>query len=75
MEAQMDGSVLLTTEEAAEAFRLKAQTLAKWRLTGYGPRYLKISGRVRYTLEDLNEFIARCSTRSTAEVRGRGGVK
>jgi predicted DNA-binding transcriptional regulator AlpA len=67
----MDEGTLLTTEEVAQALRLKAQSVRKWRLTGYGPRFIKIGGRVRYALADVNDFIARCAARTTAEARSK----
>jgi hypothetical protein len=72
----MDGHELLDTAEAAQALRLRPQTLSKWRLFGYGPAYLKIGARVRYRRADVDAFIAGCATRSTASAkRGPGAVQ
>jgi hypothetical protein len=54
---------LLTTAEVAARLRLKKNTLDKWRLRGRGPRFLKFgsdgaSGRVRYTEEAIDEYVA-----------------
>lgn len=70
----MDGNELLDTAEAAQALRLRPQTLAKWRLFGYGPAYLKIGARVRYRRADVDAFIAKCATRSTAAAKCRLGA-
>lgn len=44
----------LTCAEAAEEMRLKPQTLAKWAMSGHGPKFKKINARVaRYRLSDV----------------------
>ena len=48
-----------TTIEAAEFTKFAPFTLRKWRCQGKGagPKYFKVRGRVRYTIEDLEAFI------------------
>lgn len=57
---------LLDTFQAAERTRLARATLAKLRVFGGGPRYLKLGAKVVYEAVDLEEWIAargkRCST-------------
>jgi excisionase family DNA binding protein len=53
---------ILTEEEASKYANFSRRTLQKWRLTGGGPKYLKIGRAVRYRLEDLDAFL-------TADVR------
>ena len=48
---------LLTPEQTAALLNLKAKTLARWRWTGCGPRFIKIGGAVRYAESDLQTFI------------------
>ncbi|MGE3541317.1 MAG: helix-turn-helix transcriptional regulator [Candidatus Tectimicrobiota bacterium] len=48
---------LLTPEQAAALLNLKSKTLARWRWAGYGPRFIKIGGAVRYAAHDLQAFI------------------
>jgi len=48
---------LLTPEQAAVLLHLNPKTLAWWRWAGYGPRFFKIGGRVRYAESDLQAFI------------------
>ena len=50
---------LLTRREAAEALRLKENTLAVWLCRGRGPRLpvVKIGGRCLYRQEDVEEVI------------------
>ncbi len=45
---------LLLTEEAAAFLALTPETLARWRIIGYGPKFVRISSRaVRYRKRDL----------------------
>ena len=63
---------LLTTEEVAALLRVKKNTLEKWRQRrGHGPRFLKFgtdgaSGRVRYTREAINEYLAQAEAKTGA---------
>ena len=47
-------------DQAAVARRLglSKRTLEKWRWQRRGPRFLKAGGRVRYRLEDIEEYEA-----------------
>ena len=49
--------VLFTTEEAAKILRLKPDTLVRFRGRKEGPKYIKISNRVFYKKEDLDDFV------------------
>ncbi len=61
---------LLTTEEVAERFRTKPETVRYWRHVGYGPASVKIGRRVLYpeagVLGWLAEQIGRADSRSAA---------
>lgn len=60
---------LVTTPAAAEYLgNLKPNTLEIWRVQGTGPAYKKIGRLVRYSLDDLDEYIAAQSRRSTSQV-------
>lgn len=59
---------ILTTREAAAYCRLGKPTLERFRITGDGPAYLKISRAVRYRRCDLDAWLAARLTRSTSEV-------
>jgi ParB-like nuclease domain len=54
---------LLKPADAAEFLGLSTSNLAKRRMTGEGPRFVKMNGAVRYDLEglqaDINRFAAR----------------
>jgi excisionase family DNA binding protein len=58
---------LLTTIEAAEYLTMSKPTLERWRLTGEGPKFVKMGDAVRYRPADLDAFIAENVVQSTAE--------
>ncbi len=58
---------LLTSSEAAEFLRVKPNTLAKYRMTGEGPVYIRQSARrILYRQDDLDAWLNKRSFRSTA---------
>ena len=58
---------LLTPSELAAHWSIKRQTLQKWRTTGYGPRYLKISNRILYPMQAVLQFQKSSMQQSTAQ--------
>ena len=58
---------LLTANDAAQFLSLSASTLAKMRLSGNSPRYIKMGRRVAYRQADLENWIEAKSFQSTAE--------
>lgn len=59
---------LMRTPEAAKYLRLSASMLAKLRMRGGGPQYIKLGPRiVGYLKSDLDEWIASRSRRSTSQ--------
>jgi len=58
---------LLTQDEAAELLKLSVRTMERLRVSGAGPKYLKIRQSVRYRLSDLETFIASRIVGSTSE--------
>jgi predicted site-specific integrase-resolvase len=61
--------------EAAELLLVSADTLARWRRNGTGPRFLKFGrGRtavIRYRQQDIEDFVQdslRCSTSDLGDV-------
>lgn len=58
---------LLKPEGAAERLGLSKSTLAKMRLSGEGPPYVKLGRRVGYILADLDEWVQSKRHRSTSE--------
>ncbi|UOF81063.1 pyocin activator protein prtN [Caudoviricetes sp.] len=53
-------SQLLTPKDLCERWKIANNTLRKWRVSGYGPAYIKLgdyrNAEVRYRLEDVEEF-------------------
>ncbi len=43
----------LTPRQVAERLCVTERTLERWRRLGIGPAYLRLPGRVRYRLEDI----------------------
>lgn len=58
---------VLTEIEAAPRVGLAVSTLQKLRVTGGGPRFLKLGRSVRYRSQDLEEFLAGRVVSSTSE--------
>jgi predicted DNA-binding transcriptional regulator AlpA len=58
---------LMTTEDAAKRLGVSVSKLAKDRVTGASPPFVKIGAAVRYRPADLDEFIAARIRRSTSE--------
>jgi hypothetical protein len=62
------GAGLLTPAEAAERLGVGVRVLERWRSTGDGPAYAKLTSRtLRYRAEDLEAFVSRSVRRNTAE--------
>ncbi|MBB4858284.1 putative DNA-binding transcriptional regulator AlpA [Novosphingobium chloroacetimidivorans] len=59
--------VALDTHQAAIRTGLASSTLRKLRLTGAGPRFLKLGRAVRYREADLEEWLSARSVVSTSE--------
>jgi len=55
------GPRLLTARQAAEFLGVSVDTLARWRVLGVGPAFVKFShakqALVRYRSEDLDRFV------------------
>jgi excisionase family DNA binding protein len=58
---------LLTVGEAATYLSLSASSLNRWRVSGGGPRYVKLGGKVLYDVRDLDQWIEAHKRRSTSE--------
>lgn len=48
----------LTKDEAAAVLSIHPYTLKRWRMRGYGPQAVKVGGRVRYRLSDIQHWLA-----------------
>lgn len=49
----------LTPEGAAKILGVQTSTLASWRSSGKGPKFMKYGNRIVYRTEDVHEFIAK----------------
>ena len=57
----------LDQTDLAERWNISARTLERWRWIGDGPRFVKLGGRVRYRLEDVEAYEAQQVRASIAE--------
>lgn len=57
----------LTPQEAADYLGLSLSNLAKRRMWGTGPRYLKLGRRVVYEIEDLDAWAREQARSSTCD--------
>lgn len=48
----------LNQTEVSRRWKMSERTLEAWRWRRKGPRFLRIGGRVRYRLEDIESFEA-----------------
>jgi len=55
------------TAGAASYMSLAESTLEKWRVSGRGPRFVKIGRAVRYRTCDLDDFLAQRVVASTSQ--------
>lgn len=58
---------LVATPVAAEYIDFKPNTLEGWRTKGVGPRYYKLGRLVKYSLDDLDAYIAGHTRKSTSQ--------
>jgi predicted DNA-binding transcriptional regulator AlpA len=58
---------LLTVVETAAYVSLSASTLNRLRVSGGGPRYAKLAGKVLYDVRDLDKWIEDSKRGSTSE--------
>jgi hypothetical protein len=67
----VEADPLLSPAQAARYLSVSTPTLARWRQTGCGPRFLKLGDRkqstIRYRLSDLNAFVERAARASTSD--------
>lgn len=59
---------LLDPRQAAEMIGVSPASLARWRVQGDGPPYLKLGGSVRYRLSSVEQWLTASERRSTADV-------
>jgi hypothetical protein len=60
--------VLLSEKQLADYLNMKPQTLARWRVEGSGPPFLKLGACVRYRLDDIQRWTQACRRNSTSDL-------
>ncbi|TSD68088.1 helix-turn-helix transcriptional regulator [Aeromicrobium piscarium] len=50
-------SALLTPEQVSDLLGVKTQTLAQWRWRKTGPKFQKVGRLVRYSPEDVDQWL------------------
>jgi excisionase family DNA binding protein len=65
-------SKYLTPLEAARYVRISVSTLAKWRVYGGGPPFIRIGRVIRYSRGELDAYMAARIARSTSDLSNRG---
>lgn len=63
-----DQGIILNVGNAAERLGVAASTLARWRVTGEGPDFVRLGRRVGYRLADLDAWVTQNIRSSTAAV-------
>jgi predicted DNA-binding transcriptional regulator AlpA len=58
---------LLTQREAATLLQLSERTLERFRVSGTGPKFVRLGRSVRYSLSEIEAFIASRTVGSTSE--------
>ena len=58
----------IDTTELARSTGISVPTFNRWRLTGEGPKFLKLGGAVRYRQQDVDAWLESKIRNSTSEV-------
>ncbi len=66
----MSGDPLLTEGDLARELQVRANYLAKLRVRGDGPRFVKLGGKVRYRRSALQAWLEARERSSTSERPG-----
>ena len=67
--SSLDPFKLLTEREAADFLGYSVRTLQKWRITGNGPIYVRVSNRsVRYRRKELMDWSEKNLCSSTSDI-------
>jgi hypothetical protein len=65
------GSRLVSTKELSRMWDLPESTLRYWRCAGIGPAYVKLGGRIKYDLVDVEAYVR--ANKRKPSVRAHGG--
>ena len=58
---------LITPDTLADRLGVQRRTIDEWRITGRGPKYIRIGKAVRYRPAAVDEWLLEQERRSTAE--------
>jgi predicted DNA-binding transcriptional regulator AlpA len=58
---------LLTQRQAAEMLALSERTLERFRVSGMGPKFVRLGHSIRYRLSDVEAWIASRTVGSTSQ--------
>lgn len=62
---------LISTKELSELWNIPESTLRYWRCAGTGPPYVKLGGRIKYDLVDVERYVR--ANKRMPSVRAHGG--
>ena len=57
--------VHISQAQLAARWQVAEASLERWRSTGIGPKFLKLPGKVRYRLDDVEAFEEACLKNAT----------
>jgi hypothetical protein len=65
------GPSLVSTKELSKMWNMPESTLHYWRCAGIGPTYVKLGGRIKYDLADVEAYVR--ANKRKPSVRAHGG--
>jgi hypothetical protein len=65
------GPRLVSTKELSKMWDIPESTLRYWRCAGIGPTYVKLGGRIKYDLVDVETYVG--ANKRKPSVRAHGG--
>jgi excisionase family DNA binding protein len=63
--AVLEAPTLLTTQQLADVLHVTVGTLHKWSYRGTGPRFIKVGGRNRYRVSDVEAWLVEQETNAS----------
>lgn len=57
---------LLTPSQLSRKLMVPKTTLAFWRTTNQGPKFLKVGRHIRYNIQDVNDWLCSCKGEANA---------
>jgi len=64
-----NSNVYLTTKELSQRWKVNPNTIEHWRISGFGPEFVRIGRKILYSLESILEFENQRKAQNTAENR------